>query len=123
MPVGGAFSLPVVPHIEILSAETSDAAALPSLADWLRHDPDVRRQVLVTERNPGPVIDLLLGEVEAIDVVLQAYAQWRRSRWDSPAVTVRVRGVPVRLFGCGPEFAVWISALLVAEVPTGPRYR
>jgi len=112
-----------VPHIEIVAAESTDAAALPSLADWLRHDPEVRRQVLVTERTPGPIVDLLLAHVGAINCILDAYAQWRRSRWDSPAVTLRVRGVPVRLLGCGPEFAAWIEALLTVEMPTGPRYR
>jgi hypothetical protein len=112
--VGGAGpNLPGV-RIAITAAETSDNFALPALAAWLRTDPDVRRQAAVTER-PSGTVDLALRHAGAVTSILLAYGAWRNSRADRPAVTMRVRGVPVRLDGATPQAVAWIEALLTVD--------
>jgi hypothetical protein len=111
----------------ITAAETSDDFALAALAGWLRGDPDVRRQATVTERASGAapgvveVIDIGLAHTEAVTSVLRSYAAWRHRRRDAPAVTVRVRGVPVRIESAAPEAVAWIEALLVADPAAAAR--
>jgi Effector Associated Constant Component 1 len=111
-----ALASPVV-RIAITAAETSDDTALSALALWLRHDPDVRRQATVTERPTGSV-DVEFDHTSAVITLLRAYAGWRQSRWDRPAVTLQVRGVPVRVQGAMPEAAAWIEALLSVDLST-----
>jgi membrane-associated two-gene conflict system component 1 (EACC1) len=101
-------------RIAITAAATSDDTALSALADWLRHDPDVRRRATVTERPTGAV-DVDFDDAGTVITLLRAYAAWRHSRLDRPAVTLRVRGVPVRIEGAMPEAAAWIEALLAAD--------
>ncbi|WP_203789269.1 effector-associated constant component EACC1 [Paractinoplanes rishiriensis] len=101
-------------RIAITAAETSDNFALTALAAWLRTDPDVRRQAMVTER-PSGTVELALRHAGAVTSILLAYGAWRTSRADRPAVMMRVRGVPVRLDGPTPEAAAWIEALLTVD--------
>lgn len=102
-------------RIAIAAAETSDPTALAALAAWLRHDPDVRRHATVTERPTG-VVDIEFDDAEVVIILLRAYAAWRHSHFDRPAVTARVRGVPVRIEGAMPEAAAWIEALLAVDL-------
>jgi hypothetical protein len=104
-------------RIAITAAETSDHTALAALAVWLRHDPDVRRQATVTER-PAGAVDVEFDQTSAVIGLLRAYAGWQQSRWDRPAVTLKVRGVPVRIEGAMPEAAAWIEALLTVDIST-----
>ncbi len=100
----------------------SDEDALRSFARWLGEEPEVRHHAVITWSAAVPGAGDMGGALEVVQLVLDsgfqlanlalAYAAWRSTRSDAPAVTVSRGGVSITL-GSGDAEVV---ARLVREL-------